>query len=206
MKQDRKFELVLYPDSNSYDCMEVIEKAKKFFSLWAFILHDKDIDDDGVIKKAHYHFIGKRESVITPKGVCYNLGIEETSLAQIRKWSSAVRYLVHADHGKKYQYEHSEVYSNFNFEEFFNESGETDEVGKILDFVFRNPRCSYRQLSKYVLDNNLWASYRRSYTIIKDIRSELSADIWFEESKQSIVELPPTEEFDDISIFGGNKS
>lgn len=69
MKSDRKFEIKLYPDATNYDCSQVLLKAMKYWDYWAYITHDKDKDEDGLILKPHIHFIGRnKEDVITPKG------------------------------------------------------------------------------------------------------------------------------------------
>lgn len=192
MKQDRKFEIILYPDSTDYDYSLVLEKAQRFFQYYAYITHDKDLDDDGMPLKPHTHFIGKRETTITPSGVCYHLGISEVSLANIKNWKAAVRYLVHADNGRKFQYDHSLVTANFEYENFFNEAGEGEEVKKLLQFVYANPKLNMRLLAKYALENNLWASYRRSYTIIKDIINEYKSECWLDEQRAT---------FDDVEAI-----
>ena len=69
MKQDRKWELVLYPDSDSYDVSSVLADLAGVFDQWAYILHDSDVDADGNLKKPHYHFYGKSSDKITASGI-----------------------------------------------------------------------------------------------------------------------------------------
>ena len=82
MRSDRKFELVLYPDSTSYDCQTVLSKACAYFNEWAYILHDKDLDENGQPKKPHFHFYGKSSgSPLTPQGVASRLGVPLSSMS-----------------------------------------------------------------------------------------------------------------------------
>ena len=45
--KDRKFQGILYPDSESYCCEDVLNVLKSTFPEFAYILHDKDTDENG---------------------------------------------------------------------------------------------------------------------------------------------------------------
>lgn len=51
--KDRKYQGVLYPDSESYCCDDVLNILKSTFPEFAYILHDKDVDENGELKKPH---------------------------------------------------------------------------------------------------------------------------------------------------------
>lgn len=166
MKSDRKFELMLYPDSTSYNCDEVIVKAIKYWDYWAYILHDRDIKD-GKLIGPHIHFIGRnREDVITPQGVCYHLGIPAEHLQQIRYWKSAVQYLIHKNAPEKTQYGIEEVTSNFDISTYFKDAkDETEEAQRLISFIYQTEDRSLKNLVDYALNNNLWSTFRRGYSI-----------------------------------------
>ena len=84
LRRDRKFELVLYPDSDSYDCDAVITLAQSYFSDWAYCLHYADTTDDGELKKAHIHFVGKLSDVKSPEVVCKDLGLPLNAISNIK--------------------------------------------------------------------------------------------------------------------------
>ena len=88
LRRDRKFELVLYPDSDSYDCDAVITLAQSYFSDWAYCLHYADTTDDGELKKAHIHFVGKLSDVKSPEVVCKDLGLPLNAISNIKNWKS----------------------------------------------------------------------------------------------------------------------
>ena len=60
--KSRSFLGVLYPDSESYDCSAVLERLSCLFDEWAYIVHDSDSDENGELKKAHIHWIGRLEN------------------------------------------------------------------------------------------------------------------------------------------------
>ena len=60
--KSRSFLGVLYPDSESYDCSAVLERLSCLFEEWAYILHDSDSDENGELKKAHIHWVGRLEN------------------------------------------------------------------------------------------------------------------------------------------------
>lgn len=106
-------------------------------------IHDKDIDDDGKVKKPHWHIV-----------VCYagKKSIEQfiddinelhspTPLV-CRNVASSVRYLIHKDHPHKYQYNQSDIesYGGFDVEDVFKFSvSETAHYTiEMADFIEQN--------------------------------------------------------------------
>lgn len=165
MRTDRKIEIVLYPDSESYVCNDVIVKAQSLFEEWAYIVHDCDSDLDGNPKKTHIHLIGRNQSNMTPSGICYHLGVKESSLANIRSWRAAVRYLIHADQGDKHQYPIESVHSNFNVSSYFAlKEDDNVQAIKIFDYI-QNNQPSLSQCITFVLNNNLWSAFRRGFAV-----------------------------------------
>lgn len=75
MKSSRAWEVVVYPDSESYVAAEVLAAVTVYFTQWCYILHDKDFNDDGTPKKAHYHVYGKFDTPRSPQTVANALGV-----------------------------------------------------------------------------------------------------------------------------------
>ena len=80
MKSSRNWEAVVYPDSESYVAAESLAKATQYFGQWCYVLHDKDLNDDGTPKKAHYHVYGKLDTARTPQSVRLHLFASRSSL------------------------------------------------------------------------------------------------------------------------------
>ena len=57
-KQARKFSGTFYVDSETYSADDVIQTIQEYFDEWAWIVHDKDVDENGELKKPHVHWIG----------------------------------------------------------------------------------------------------------------------------------------------------
>ena len=134
MKRDRKFELILYPDSDLYDCDSILTSSQSYFSSWAYCLHDSDISEDGSSKKDHIHFLGKLDDVRSPEVVCRDLQLPFNSISNVKSWKAACRYLVHLDSPTKYQYSVDDVVSSFPILSFFS-LPDDEQARRILAFI-----------------------------------------------------------------------
>lgn len=84
--------------------------------FYAFIKHDKDIQANGDIKKAHYHLVveyvddtshTKQNALKTFKCL-----YEKVNIQSIKDTHRFVRYLTHKDNPEKFQYNDSDVITN----------------------------------------------------------------------------------------------
>lgn len=92
----RYFQLILYPDDPS--CADRIAYLTEKYSIWAYILHDKDVKEDGTLKKPHYHFIIKMpNSRSLNQRLADDLKTPLNMIEKIVDWEQAVRYLVHQE-------------------------------------------------------------------------------------------------------------
>jgi hypothetical protein len=74
-------------------------------------LHDKDVDDDGIVKKAHYHVLLKFPSKKSLQQV-YSIVLKMGSHVMpepVESFEGMLRYLIHADDPEKYQYTESDI-------------------------------------------------------------------------------------------------
>ena len=85
---------------------------------YAYILHDKDVNEDGTLKAPHWHIMLKFNDTQDSMYICKWFGIEEQYVIKSRtgRFDSMLCYLIHANSQDKYQYSCKEVYSNFNYE------------------------------------------------------------------------------------------
>lgn len=164
----RNIELILY----QYDrVVEVTEICIKNKFDYAFILHDKDKKDDGTLKKAHYHFriFYKDKKTISAWAKIFN--VKENEIEILKDKKKAIQYLVHYNNEDKYQYNIEDIISNFDIKQYFaNKSDENFDIKLITDYISTiKTHIKFSDLKDFVLDNNLWGSYRRSYSIIRDL-------------------------------------
>lgn len=176
----RLFHLVLYPDATNYDFLQVLNDKVvnlKFCSKWAWSLHDQDVNDDGSLKKSHAHLVLSCKYPVRYKDVLSALGLPDSSMtlpdefSKARSFRSMVRYLVHADNSKKFQYDISSISANFDFSSFFD-SASSDKASsaflELLDFMSQ-PGVTRRQIAVYASSCGLLGYYRQYYKILWDI-------------------------------------
>lgn len=165
------FNAILYPDSTSYDCYAVLDMLPDVFEKYAIALHDCDTDENGELKKPHFHVYGKRSGQSTCKATAKKLGIEENALEYVRSWKRFVRYLIHADNPEKYQYEPTVVESNFDVTSILDPATEAKRVRELVGQIMDGNTTTFG-LVTYALENNCWSELRRSYSIMKDLIAE----------------------------------
>lgn len=174
-KVDRKYELVIYPDDPKSG--EYLSKAKALFEEWAYCLHDSDILEDGSPKKPHIHFLGHFSRQLTLHGVAYQIGCPDNMVSYVHDYRAAARYLVHADNSTKHQYDVESIVSNYDISSYFvSKPKEEDMIHPIIEHIYANPYESITDLTRWVLDNHYWSAFRRSYSILKDIRLHEEVD------------------------------
>lgn len=173
MKSSRTWEVVIYPDSESYVAAEVLAKVTQYFSQWCYILHDKDFNDDGTSKKAHYHVYGKLDTPRNPQSVANALGVGVASLRAVSSWRGAVRYTVHLDHPVKHQYSVDDVVANFDLVKLLTVDDDA-QAARIFSFI-HSSRCStVSELTAWAFANGCYPALRRGFAVWSRLLSENS--------------------------------
>lgn len=171
MKQDRKWELVLYPDSDSYDVSSVLADLVGVFDQWAYILHDSDVDVDGNPKKPHYHFYGKSGDKLSASGISYRVHVPESACRVVSSWKGALRYLVHVDNPEKHQYNVSDISSNFPLAGIFSMSDDM-QAARIFTFISDTRCTSVTSLTAWAIQNGYYSGLRRGFAIFSQLLRE----------------------------------
>lgn len=177
LKPDYKWELLLYPDAENYNCDEVIESAKSFFDEWAYILHDQDFLPTGELKKSHIHFLGRflGNEKQTPNFVIYELKLPENSIGQVHSWKKALRYLCHLDNPEKASYPIDNVQSNFDILTPLRQLADDVQARMILEYIVNcRGSPSVTKVCSWALQNNCYASFRRGFAVFSKIINEKS--------------------------------
>lgn len=179
--QSRNFHLVLYPDATNYTFLQIVFEDVvnlKFCSKWAWSFHDKDVDDNGNAKKKHAHLVLNCKYPVRYCDVLSSLSLPESSItlpesgSKTRTFRSMVRYLIHADSPKKFQYDVTDIHSNFDVSSFFSDCNlETSSQAfmDLLDFMSQKG-VTRRQIALYACSSGLLGYYRQYYRILWDIR------------------------------------
>ena len=182
--------LELYPDCIDHMQLinDILYNQVMFECGYAAILHDMDRREDGEFKKPHFHIVFalarecSKDSFIKRVHSAYPTIVDNYFYSDSREHS--IRYLVHADDPDKYQYDPSLIISHdLNIDRYLKRqfiADEEDKIIKILDHIQSYPKESREELMRWVLNNNLWSEYRRSYSIINDIIKERKQDKYYD--------------------------
>lgn len=172
--RDRCHCLLLYPDNEEHSkALNIIENSYDY----ACILHDKDISDDGNLKKPHFHVVLRFQNAVWSSSICSELGIETNYIQKARNLPNALLYLIHANDPDKVQYNISDVKGCLKkrlVQELTKiNKTESEKVTELFDFIesMAEP-ISVSQFSRYCASMGYWSEFRRSGTIFMKILEE----------------------------------
>lgn len=168
--------LVLYPseDPTHKDALDFITNN---YNKYAFIKHDKDILDNGELKKEHYHVVIQFTNYRWRNAIANELNITPNYLEKIRNLEKSMQYLIHFNDSDKYQYDIEEVQGPLKQKliAYINttDKSESEKVLELIDYIENNKRfIKLTDFIKYVCISNLYDIYRRSATTFVKILEE----------------------------------
>lgn len=104
--RSRNYMFLLYPDCDEHmKALEVIQRNYSFLS----VTHDKDVTDDGEVKKTHIHVFVKFKNPKWNTAIADEIGLDARFLQQVRNEENAMLYLIHFNEEKKHHYSIDEV-------------------------------------------------------------------------------------------------
>lgn len=169
-KKFRSFAGTLYPDSESYDCETLLSTIRSKFIDWAYILHDKDFNENGELKKPHIHWVGRA----TPRclSVVSNfLGLPENDIEVVKNFDNMVMYLIHLNDIDKFQYSPDDVETNLpNIGQLLRRQSEGQVV---KDLASAKMQKSWYDLVQYAVDTDSYDVLRRNLGVIRLIWEEV---------------------------------
>lgn len=163
--KSKYFCCILYPDSATYDTDNVIKAlAEEHFTFAVSPIHDRDIDENGSIKKGHYHLLLAYSSATTLnniRGWFKVCGMPESELHSVRVCASGVgyyRYLTHKDNPEKVQYDDNDIRVFNDADELFKKFSKTssekiDDLIRIFQIVDELNTISFHSLIQYLMLN-----------------------------------------------------
>lgn len=163
--KSKYFCCILYPDSSTYDVDKVIKcLAEEHLTFAVSPIHDRDIEDDGSLKKAHYHLLIAYSSATTLnniRGWVNACGLPESELHSVRVCASGVgyyRYLTHKDNPEKVQYDDNDIRVFNDSDELFKKFSKTasekiDDLVRIFQIVDELKTISFHRLIQYLMLN-----------------------------------------------------
>lgn len=163
--KSKYFCAILYPDCNTYDIDKVIKAlAEEHLTFAVSPIHDKDLEDDGSLKKGHFHLLLAYSSATTLsniRGWFKACGMPESDLHSVRVCASGVgyfRYLTHKDNPEKVQYDDNDIRVFNDFDELFKKfsrssSSKIDDLVRIFKIVDELDTISFHSLVQYLMFN-----------------------------------------------------
>lgn len=164
-KKSKYFCAVLYPDSSSYDTDKLIKAlAEEHLTFAVSPIHNRDIEEDGSRKKAHFHLLLAYASATTLSNIrgWFNAcGMPESDLHSVRVCASGVgyyRYLSHKDNPEKAQYNERDIRVFNDSDELFKKfsksaSDKIDDLVRIFQIVDELDTISFHSLVQYLMLN-----------------------------------------------------
>ena len=146
------FTAELYPEWNNYiNILAYIQKLK-----YAYIVHDKDTNENGEVKKIHSHVVikyGGRRTLSSVKNEFKTIGVP-SNLINTCNERAMLRYLIHLDDNDKYQYSKDDVKTNMIDE---CNSAWNDEISSEEAFLMLNKYISETKENITAIDMNMYA-------------------------------------------------
>jgi len=162
--------IILYAENEEH--MNILEYIEQNIDNYAYILHDKDFNEKGELKKPHYHVVLRFKNQLTVSALSKKLNLPENYIEFSKKsYIYALRYLIHIDDEDKSQYDFSEVVGTTSMLEILEKSinGDKSESEYILEIINLIDEMGYIKIREFIViicAKKLYSYYRRSaYTI-----------------------------------------
>lgn len=185
LKMNKRYyciEIILYTDNA--DHIKLLHELTTKYSH-AYIIHDKDTFDDGTLKKEHIHLLIFFKNARWGTSILKEIKIDNSNLIEFKEnKSDAISYLIHSNNRDKYQYDYNNIISDIDISIYFNKfkNEESKDIAIIYDFIINYVGyLNFHVLYYYCVSNNLWSTYRRNYSIIKDLLNEHNYDLTYKE-------------------------
>lgn len=158
----RNWAFFVYPESAPENWKEILQQTGLQCAISP--LHDKDVNPDGSVKKAHYHVIAVYSgptsfNVVKNLTTSLNQPIPQ-ALEQVRGY---YRYLTHKDNPEKAQYDEKEIttINGFSIADFIEltRSEVTKVKGELQKLIREKDFTEYSDLMDYLQDSEMTTEY-----------------------------------------------
>lgn len=146
---------LVYPESCALDWIEYLQKC----NIPCFIspIHNKDMDENGNMKKSHYHVLFYFEGKVSFKYIKKIIDrIKGTGCFIGHNKKQYSRYLCHLDNPEKFKYETNDVIAIGGLDYFStirNSLSKNEIIGEIMTYCDQNHVYNFAQLMRYAKNN-----------------------------------------------------
>lgn len=161
--QDVKFFIVVYNEPT------IEQLLMCGVQEYALIKHDNDINDNGEIKKTHYHIFFKTRTRKTKRAIAKVFNINENQVELLIQFASnevsCIRYLIHADDLDKYQYDIKNIKSNIELQPYFDlKLSDLEFVKTIINDIANDIIKNFKEIVIFAISaNKLELVMKRAY-------------------------------------------
>lgn len=152
----RNWTMVVYPESAPGNWREILDSLHVPYLVSP--LHDKDVNPDGEVKKAHWHVVlvfENKKSYHQIKEIADKLNAPIPQ--KVESLRGMVRYLVHTDNPEKYQYSREDIENHGvdDIDKYF-ETASTDRaiLMAIIRYIKENNVTSFAKLVYYAVETD----------------------------------------------------
>lgn len=170
---NRYFSFILYEeDKEQMKGMEYLIRNYPY----ARIKHDKDKEEDGTIKKEHYHiiiYVGQNPR--NRKAISKETNIKENYIEGCNK-DNMLLYLIHYNNPEKTQYDIEEVDGELAKELYKLIESRTqyqrDKLKEIIKYINKNQYNTIENVTIFSIDNNYYEVLKQNQYLITKIIQE----------------------------------
>lgn len=176
--KSRNFNLVLYPEDNTHrNALEIIKRKYNH----AYILHDKDYDENGELKKPHYHVVITFPNARYQLSIASELQIDANYLEKTSSLESSLLYLIHYNESDKYPYDINEVKGTLltKLNNLINSNGYDEGliIQVIIEYIDNQDYITIRDFMLWTSINGYYPTYRRSQYNINALIKEHNTNL-----------------------------
>lgn len=174
-KKGRRWGVILWTDNPTH--VNALDYIKRNYQNYIYILHNRDVKEDNTLKKEHYHVLLYFPNQKSLSSLKKQLSLNDSDFYEIKSFNGQLRYLIHYDDDDKFQYSPSDVKgSSFLMRKFINSikniNSELEESSSIVEFIMDEGTLTLYQVFQYVIDNDIYSTFRRNYSFYRDLLKE----------------------------------
>lgn len=166
--RSRRFCLLLYTSEDDTH-IKALDYIKNNYENYAYIVHDKDINKDNELKKAHTHIVLEFNNARWSSSLAEELGITPNYIQNCKNFEKALDYLIHFNDDTKYQYDINEVKGSLKKQlikqmNSFNKD-ENEIVKEIIEMINNSDLIDISTFVKVMCDLGYYSYFRRSLSL-----------------------------------------
>lgn len=190
-KQFKSYAIIIEEIDNQTNDILIFEELIKALELltteYYVILHDKDVDDDDIIIRPHYHCVVETRSrmdlsaLLNKLAKILNIRKERITLDYNYTKVASLRYLIHLDDLDKYQYAPFLITTNKKdiLTSAFRENSEDVSTETLLSLILD------RNMNKFALVRSLGLKqFKKNWQVINFLWEDRQFEIMLNEQKE----------------------